>query len=248
MEKFIKSLARGAGKILREGFRTKFKINHKSAPWDVVTEFDLASEKFIMDKIRKKFPTHGIMSEESGLVIKAKNMWVIDPLDGTRGFSRGLPQYSVSIAFVENNTIKLGAIYDPSHDELFYAKNKKGAFLNNKRIKVHHALELDHTLASLHIAFHNPVRSRVYKNAVEQNIFPVNLTSIALSAAQVAAGRIETIISAGLNPWDYCAAAIILKEAGAKVTDLKGQPYRWDSKEMVAGNPVIHKKLIKLVH
>lgn len=250
MERFIKNLARGAGAILREGFRKKFNSTLKSKyHWDIVTEFDLATDKFIVDKLKKRFPTHDILSEEGGGQAKKKNFWLIDPMDGTHGFVRGLPQFSVSIGFVSSNAIKFGAVYDPIGDELFFAQDRRGAWLDGKKIYTSPREHLTHSIVSITMGSAKTTkreRKIIYDNLVVENgLWPARVESVALSGAYVAAGRYDIYITKNLSPWDYAAAALILKEAGAKVTDFKGKPYRWNSVEILAANPVLHKKVIE---
>jgi len=248
MEQFIKNLARGAGAILKEGFRKEFEINQKTDHWDVVTQYDLASDKYIQDRIKKKFPGHSILSEETGRAGKSDNLWIIDPLDGTRNFSRGLPFFCVSISFVRKHRVVYGVIYDPIHDELFFAERGRGATLNGKPISVSQASTLDSAMAC--VLWHSNVVSvqlikRLQKITLENKFWNTVLASAALSLAQVAAGRLDLFISKGAYPWDYSAAACIVKEAGAKISDLQGKPYKWSSNEVVAANPKLHKLLIK---
>src|SRR3989338_7275566 len=153
MERFIKNLAKGAGAIVREGFRTKLKISIKDTPWDLLTEYDLASEKYIIDRIAKKFPNHGILGEESGQIRSGKHLWIIDPIDGTTAFTRGIAQFAVVISFVKNNNIEMSVVYDPIADELFFAKRGKGAFLNGKKITVSGKSDLDHAWIAPHNRF-----------------------------------------------------------------------------------------------
>ena len=249
METFIKNLAKGAGAILRGGFRTDIKTKQKTAPWDVVTKYDLASEEFIVRKIRRKYPDHGILSEESGEIKKSRKFWIIDPIDGTRPFSRGVAQFCVSISFVNHNQIELGCVYDPIADELFFAKRKGGAFLNGKRVHVTSETKPKYADAAILLGSHETtVREKkvIYNNLViKYNFWPDRVSSAALSGAYVASGRFALYISKGLDPWDYSAAALMLKETGAKVTEFNGRPYKWNSRTIVAANPSLHRILTK---
>ena len=248
MEQFIKNLARGAGAILREGFRKELEINHKTAHWDVVTQYDLASDKYIQDRIKKKFPSHSILSEETGRAGKSDNIWVIDPLDGTRNFSRGMPFFCVSISFVKKNHVVYGVIYDPIHDELFFAERGRGATLNGKPIFVSQSNMLNSAMAC--VLWHSNVVSeqlikKLQKLSRENEFWNTVMASAALSLAQVACGRLDLFVSKGAYPWDYSAAACIAREAGAKISDFKDKPYKWNLNEIVVANPKLHKLLIK---
>lgn len=255
MEQFIKNLARGAGAILREGFGKKLKVQTKPAAddfLDFVTKYDLAVEQFIIDKVRKKFPTHGIIGEESGHSKKGKNFWIIDPLDGTHAFIKGSPQFSTTFSFVSNNVIRYGVVYDPIHDELFYAQEGKGAKLNNQSIHVAEKEKLQYGNFSCYVASRmgkkegNYYRRLVYNKVIfEHQMWNDTPSSVALGLAYIACGRSDTVFSKGLNPWDISAGALLVKEAGGKITDLKGRSYTWKSDELLGANPVLHKKVME---
>ncbi|MDP2933929.1 MAG: inositol monophosphatase [bacterium] len=248
METFIKNLAKGAGVILRGGFGTKFKVSPKSVYGDVVTEYDIAAENFIIEKIKKRFPSHGIMAEESGHV-KAHNFWVIDPLDATHAFARGWDQFSVSIAFVSHNKIMHGAVYAPMSDELFVASRNKGSWYNGKRIYASSKPSLSLSNVSLTLAVWTPIKERrkILRFVADEKLWFGHMESVALSEAYTACGRYDMLISSDCQPWDYAAGAIIMKEAGAKVTQIDGKPYRWDSRSLLAANPVLHKQVLKAI-
>ncbi len=235
---------------MREGFGTEFKVNHKLGYWDLVTEYDLASEKFIIDRIRRRFPGHGVLSEEMGQIGSRKNIWVIDPLDGTIPFSRGYAQFGVSIGFASNNIIKHGVVYDPVLDELFYAQKGKGAYLNGKRIRIFEpeALHFANAYFVLGTGMASDHQRRYFYNklVIPYQLWRAGVLAATLSLAHTAAGRLDLAISY-LPPWDNCAGALLLKEAGAKVTDFKGRPYRWDGEELVAASPKIHGEIIKVL-
>lgn len=204
MEKFIKNLVRGAGAILREGFRTEFEIDHKLGRWDTVTEFDLISERFIIEKIQKKYPKHGIMSEESGHIIKKDNFWLIDPIDGTNSFSRGLAGFCVSVAFVSKNIIRYGAVYDPIADELFFAKLGAVATLNDKKIEVSQIKDLETVGIALQLGTASTTskeRRVVFDMVVKYCMWPLNTGSCALSSSYVACGRYHCTVSKHLSPF-----------------------------------------------
>ncbi|MBI4049837.1 MAG: inositol monophosphatase [Candidatus Doudnabacteria bacterium] len=251
MEKFIKNLARDAGRILRDGFRSKLKINYKSGNiFDIVTQYDLKSKEFIIGKILQKYPRHGIMAEESGYNNKRDNIWIIDPLDGTRAFSRGIPQFSVSIAFVSRNKIQLGVIYDPIHDELFFGQSGRGSRLNARRMLVNPTQQLTHALTFLQFVSNKipKLHKRVFRFMAERDVTISQFGSTALAGANVACGRFDAVVSNRQSPWDIAAAGLILREAGAKVTDFDNQPYSWQKRQMLAANSTLHKQIIKILN
>jgi len=239
MDKFIKNLARGAGAILRDGFKKEIEINHKKGFWDIVTQYDLASDKYIVERIKKKFPSHGIISEEGTEIKNKKHLWVIDPLDGTRNFSRGIPIFCTAIAYVKDGKPIFGVTYDSVHDELFFARRGRGAFLNGNQIYVSSTQLIEHGFAT-----GAGLSKKINQLFLDQNIWRVNLASGALSLAYLAAGRYDFSIHAGGNSWDYCSSALIAMEAGAKVTDLQGKAYQWHMGEVMAANPALHKKIM----
>jgi|SRR3989338_332272 len=248
MQSFIKNLAKGAGDILRDGFRKEIEINHKTGHWDVVTQYDLASDKYIQDRIKRKFPKHSILSEETGREGKSDNLWIIDPLDGTRNFSRGVPFFCVSISFVKKNQLLYGAIYDPIHDELFLAERGRGATLNGKSIRVSPTIFLDSAMAA--VLWHsNVVSEKLIKDlqslARRHKFWNTTVCSAALSMVYVACGKLDLFVSKGAYPWDYSAAALIVQEAGGKISNFQSSPYKWNFDEVVAANSTLHKLIIE---
>ena len=244
METFIKNLARGAGKILREGFRKKLETKEKKGFWDLVTKYDLAVDGFVVERIRRKFPSHGILTEESGHLKKSKRFWILDPLDGTSSFSLGIPSFCTAISYVENGVIKLAAIYEPITDELFYGKHKSGAFLNGQKIDVSNKGDIFRARVIIDLWLQADAHKYFAKLLKAGIVPPFQAGSAALQCAYMAAGRYDALLQKGAYPWDYSAGALIMKEGGAKVTDFKGRPYRWDSKEILAANPKLHKVIL----
>src|SRR5689334_8542195 len=133
MEKFIQQLGRDAGKILLAKFGKIKNLQTKRHALDFLTEADLMVDKLVTSRIKKKFPTHAIVSEESGKHNTSPNKWIIDPLDGTNNFAHGIPMFVTQLAYVENNKLKAAMIYNPVQDQMFYAETGKGAYLNGRR-------------------------------------------------------------------------------------------------------------------
>jgi len=251
VEAFIKNLAKGAGAILREGFGKKLKIKEKNGFWDITTQYDLAAEKFIARKIRARFPNHGILGEETGHKGDRNQFWIVDPLDGTRNFSRGIPVFCTMLAFVKHGKIEIGAVYDPIHDEYFFAARGKGATLNNKRIRVNSIDKIESSLAAMVWGNDRPSRvmsQKFQKLILDYEIWDNSLASGGLTLAWVAAGRVDFDINTVSALWDYVPGALIVEEAGAKVTDIQGRPYRWNSESIFAANPVLHSKIMKQLY
>lgn len=248
METFIKNLAKSTGRILKDGFGKKLKISSKSAHFDLVTQYDLLADRHVINTIRNKYPNHGIMTEESGHIIKKPDFWIVDPLDGTTGFVNNVPSFCVSIAFVSRNKIKLAAIFAPISGELFFAQAGKRAFLNNSKISVSDRSEMKFAGGYTWMATNTTSKAEkmaMYKNIIENELRPMSSHSAALSLCFVACGRFDFVSTKGLFPWDWAAGSLIMKEAGAKVTDFQNRPYRWDSTSVLAANPVLHRKIIQ---
>lgn len=250
MRKFLEHTIKGAGAILREGFRTNFEVQTKGASWNMVTEYDFRSDKFIIDAIKKKYPKHSVLTEESGNIGTSKNVWVIDPLDGTHAFVRGIPQFTISIAYVEKGVVKLGVVYDVAADELFIAEKGKGAYLNGNKIKVSDTDKIEQrTLACLMLGTKGTSveeKAKIYNVTIKNKMWMPKVESMALCLAYVACGRYDFIVTKHLWPWDYTAGALLMQEAGAKVTQITGKPYTWKSDTVLAGNKKLYPKILEL--
>jgi len=255
VEAFIKNLAKGAGAILRDGFRTKLKISRKAAFYDLVTQFDLAADEYIVGKIKKKFPAHSIISEESNSKQKLKKFtWVVDPLDGTHAFVKGIPQFSTSIALVHNGQIINAGIYDPIHDEFFYAQKKHGAKLNGRKISpalpstLQHCNISPYVMSSLWKRGGEKIRKFFYDKLIGRyGMWTDRTSSIALSGAYLACGRTDIFLAKGFNLWDVAGAVLIMSESGARVTTFRGERYSLASDEIVGAHPKVYNQIIGIL-
>jgi len=219
-------LALQAGSLLRFAFGKNHTIRHKGRI-DLVTEMDQRCEDLILGQIRKWFPDHTIISEESGLSTGTMDScWYVDPLDGTTNYAHGLPFFAVSIGFADRDGMKFGAIYDPMRDECFYAEKGKGAYLNGNPI---HTSDADNLVDCLLVTGFPYEVDEVYRWNLEnfarfatrtQSVR--RLGSAALDFCYAAAGRVDGYWEVHLKPWDLAAGILIAREAGAIVTDLKG--------------------------
>lgn len=249
---FIESIAIQAGDILQNLADTDLQIRHKSRK-DLVTKADYESERFLLDAVLNKYPAHSIIAEESGKRAgDADHQWFIDPLDGTINYARGLPVYAVSIGYAYQGKMALGVVYDPSRKELFSARRGGGATLNGQAIQVANQAELiDCMIVS---GFPYSVENLGDEKWVKYKLLSKKTQAIrrigsaALSSVYVAAGRLDGIWDISFYPWDMAAAAVILEEAGAVVTDIYGgQNYLTDPTSLVSANPVIHKQLLEIL-
>lgn len=244
--------AKEAGAILKKGFGTSFRISSKSGKNDLVTEYDNLSEDYIINAIKKEFPDHSFLAEESGRIgemKKGKILWVIDPLDGTVNFAHSLPIFSVSIAAVLDGEILVGVIYHPIMDELFAAKKGGGATRNGEKISVSVNPDFEKSLLVTGFPYNikkNPNSCIDHFVSIIKRGIPVRrLGSAALDLAYTAAGIFDGFWEIDLKPWDVAAGALLVQEAGGMVTQYNKEKYSIFSKSILATNGKIHNEISK---
>jgi myo-inositol-1(or 4)-monophosphatase len=245
----LERMARQAGSILSEGYETELRVDYKGEI-DLVTEFDRRSEDYLLGEVARDFPTHSVLAEETGGINgDSEHLWVIDPLDGTVNFAHGIPIFSVAIAYVFQGELRLGAVYDPCRDELFLAEKGRGVWLNGRPLRARQETELGRSL--LVTGFPYDIRTTAENNLAQYAHFALQsqgvrrLGSAALDLCYVAAGRFDGYWELSLKPWDLCAGALIAQEAGAIVTDVRGQVNFFKPPlSVLAANPVLHAKML----
>jgi myo-inositol-1(or 4)-monophosphatase len=247
MLNIAKEAAEEAGKFLTQNLGKVKDIQLKDGQEkNLVTEIDKHAEEIIVRIIKKHFPQHDILAEESGEKFASKSdyKWVIDPLDGTTNFTHGFPVFCVSIALEYKGEIILGVIYDPNLDELFAAEKGNGAFLNGKRIKVSSINSLSKSLLVTGFPYNiteNPNHAiEHFINFLMHSQAVRRMGSAAIDLAYVAAGRYEGFWEIDLHPWDMAAGLILVQEAGGTVSDFSGKPFSIYKQEMLATNGLIH--------
>ncbi|MBI3005615.1 MAG: inositol monophosphatase [Ignavibacteriales bacterium] len=253
MYKLAVDVAIEAGKFLRMNVGKVKHIERKQGQeTNLVTEIDKKAEELIIRRIRNRYGSHDFLGEESGGNQSASEYrWIIDPLDGTTNFTHGLPIYCVSIGLEFRGELRVGAVYDPTLDELFSAEKGKGAFLNGKRISVSTTSKLVESL--LVTGFPYDVRENADKLLPHFNNFLMEaqavrrLGSAALDLCYVACGRFDGFWEAALNPWDMAAGVLILEEAGGKFTDLRGFPSTIYRKELLVSNGALHDQMLEVL-
>jgi myo-inositol-1(or 4)-monophosphatase len=220
---------------------------------DFVTNVDKAAEQIIIDIIKKSYPDHTIVGEESG-VAEGKDsdyQWIIDPLDGTTNFVNGLPHFSVSIAVRIKGRTEIGCVYDPMRNELFTAQRGAGAQLNNKRIRTGSAKDLNGTILATGFPFKAKQHAEGFMAVISALFVDCadfrRTGSAALDLCYVAAGRVDGFFELGLKPWDLAAGELIAREAGAICTDFSGGTDYMRSGNIVSGNPRIVKGMLAKV-
>lgn len=252
-DRFVQDIVRQAGHSIRKNYGVVTTGRIKTNRHDIVTEADYASERILISAIRQKFPYHNIISEESGeLVGKSPYTWVIDPLDGTNNFARQIPLFGVIVAFVERNVVTHGCVYDPIHDELYYAKKGQGSYCNQRRIHVSTEAELEEMVT---IISNVRLRSSLEQFAHWRSLLALYTTyykhygSAAQSLTALASGKVDAYMIGGAYPWDIAAGGLLVKEAGGKITQLDGRPWEWreSNQHILAANPKIHAKLLRLL-
>lgn len=241
--------AQQAGKLVREriGSISQEEISQKSFS-DFVTKVDLESEKTIINNIKKHFPNHQIMAEESSKDYKkADYLWIIDPLDGTTNFIHSFPFIAISIALMYKGELIIGVIHDPLRNETFYAESGSGAFLNGKKIKVSSIKKPESSLIATGFPFRNKQYIEKYVKIFHRMLHSVNdlrrAGAAAIDLAYVACGRVDGFFEYALSPWDIAAGTVLIKEAGGVVSDFDGDNNYLLTGNIIAGNPVIHKFL-----
>ncbi|PZQ61051.1 MAG: inositol monophosphatase [Variovorax paradoxus] len=247
--------ARAAGAIINRAALDveAVRVSQKQVN-DFVTEVDHASEAAIIETLLTAYPGHGILAEESGTERGAKNsefVWIIDPLDGTTNFIHGFPVYCVSIALAVRGKVEQAVVYDPTRNDLFTASRGRGAFLNERRIRVSKRTRLEESLISTGFPFRAGDNFKQYL-AIMADLMPraAGLRrpgAAALDLAYVAAGFAEAFFETGLNPWDVAAGSLLVTEAGGLISNFSGEGEYLDQREVLAGAPRIYGQLVPIL-
>jgi myo-inositol-1(or 4)-monophosphatase len=245
--------AREAGKFLRLSVGKVRNVEQKKGEErNLVSEIDRGAEERIISIIKRRYPSHAFLAEESGgSEAPTEYRWIIDPLDGTTNFLHGVPIFSTSIAVEHKGEVIAGVVYDPMADEMYTAEKGSGAFLNGKRLKVSTASRMIQSLLVTGFPYdisQNP------EQAVERFVEFLmaaqgvrRLGSAALDLSYVAAGRFEGFWEVSLNPWDMAAGALFVREAGGTTTDMTGVPLNIYQKGVVASNGLIHEAMLEVL-
>ena len=243
--------ARRAGSIINRAALDGSALEVKSKQVnDYVTQVDRAAEEAIMDVVRKAYPEHGFLAEESGASAdQAEVRWIIDPLDGTTNFIHGFPQYCTSIAVEQRGALAHAVIYDPARNELFTASKGGGAFLNDRRIRVSKCRRLQDALVGTGFPFKELKRVDLYlaqlKRLMSETSGVRRAGAAALDLAYVACGRLDAFWELGLSPWDMAAGALLIQEAGGLVGGLTGESDFLQSGDITAATPKIFPTLLQ---
>ena len=247
--------ARAAGSIINRAALDLevLKVGSKG-PNDFVTEVDQAAEQAIIDILLEAYPGHGILAEESGRSQGSKNSeftWIIDPLDGTTNFVHGFPVYAVSIALAHRNVVQQAVVYDPTRNDMFFASRGRGAFLNDRRLRVSKRTRISDALIGTGFPFRKGDNFKRYVKMFEQVMQSCaglrRPGAAALDLCYVAAGYYDGFFETGLNPWDVAAGSLIITEAGGLIGNFTGDSDYLFQREVVAGNPKVYGQLVQIL-
>lgn len=248
---FAIRVAQDAGRLLRDRVGTNIDVGYKG-DINIVTDVDLASERLIRDAIATHYPRHQVLGEEGGLAeSESEYRWVVDPIDGTTNFAHGYPMFCVSIALEHKGETMLGVVYDPMRDELFTAERGGGAALNHRTIHVSKIGDLKQSILST--GFPYDIKTSRLNNLDHWANFAMNAQALrrdgsaALDLCYVACGRFDGFWELNLGAWDTAAGAIIVEEAGGRVTDFKGNQFSNYRPQVLASNGLIHDRMIEVL-
>jgi myo-inositol-1(or 4)-monophosphatase len=252
MENFLDApieIAYEAGILLYSLFERHHHIHYKG-PMDVVTEADQRSEALIVERLSQRFPDHAVVAEEGGgRKGDSEYCWYVDPLDGTTNFAHRFPVFCVSLGLARRNELIAGVIYDPCHKELYAAERGSGAFLNGRRLSVSKVEKLAEGLVATGFppyASDHELNIQYYFRFTRACHGVRRAGSAALDLCSVAAGRLEGFWELKLNPWDKAAGVLMVMEAGGRVTDLSGGPFKVLGDEVFASNGLVHDSMLQI--
>ncbi|HEY0896506.1 MAG TPA: inositol monophosphatase family protein [Sphingobacteriaceae bacterium] len=250
----VRTAVHGVGSFIREeaqGF-TPDKIEYKGLN-DLVSYVDKTAEEMLVEKLSGMLPEAGFITEEATIRKTGPEFnWIIDPLDGTTNFIHGIPTFAISIALQRGEDLVSGVVYEINRDEMFYAWEGGGAYLNGKPIRVSGALDLSSTLLATGFPYYDFERQEQYLQAFSELMRSCHglrrIGSAAVDLAYVAAGRFDGFFEYNLNAWDVAAGALIVQEAGGKVLDFNGETGFIPRRELIAGTPEIAGQLCRILN
>lgn len=246
-------VAKKAGELLKEGFHSKYKITNKEGIHNLVTEYDIKSEKFIAQELKAKFPKSCFLGEEEGASEEKSDLkWIVDPIDGTVNFAHHIPFFCISIALQKNSEIISGVVYSPLLDELFVAEKNKGAFCQDQKIEASKISSVEKAILSTGFPYNlkdNPEQCiDRFMKFLKLGIPIRRLGSAAMDMCYVAAGRFDGFWETNLGPWDCAAGKLMVEEAGGKISKWDGSEFVLGPKNtLIASNGKIHETLVNML-
>jgi myo-inositol-1(or 4)-monophosphatase len=251
---FATHTAYDAGEIILSRFGLVRTWKTKEGKGDIVTEVDTESEDLIVKRIKDAFPSHNIVTEESGRIagVEGDLTWYVDPLDGTLNYAREIPFFATTLAVARGNQLLAAATYDPLRDEMFRASFGQGAYLNDRRLQLEADPELEDAMVSVSWSRRRPGSDKFpgyVQRLAPHTSYLRRLGSAALAMAYVAAGRMQAYIQGAINPWDIAAGLLFVSEAGGSVTDFEGCPpdLNMNYLDIVAANDALREQLIEKI-
>ncbi len=247
--------ARAAGSIINRAALDLevLKVGQKG-PNDFVSEVDQMAENAIIDVLLEAYPGHAILAEESGRERGARHsdyVWIIDPLDGTTNFLHGFPVYAVSIALAFKGKVEQAVVYDPTRNDMFYASRGRGAFMNDRRLRVSKRTRISDSLIGTGFPFRKGDNFKRYVKMFEEVMQSCaglrRPGAAALDLCYVAAGYYDGFFETGLNPWDIAAGSLLITEAGGLIGNFTGESDFLYQREVVAGNPKVYGQLVQIL-
>jgi myo-inositol-1(or 4)-monophosphatase len=242
-------IAREAGELLLDLFQQPHEITYKRRS-DLVTEADRRSEALIVGRLRSLYPSHALVAEEgSSHESDSDFCWYVDPLDGTTNFAHGFPVFCVTLGLALRGEVVVGVVYDPTREELFTAEKGSGAYLNGQRLSVSKAEKLTESLVATGFppfATNHELNVEFYFRFTQLSHGIRRAGSAALDFCSVAAGRFDGFWELKLNPWDKAAGSLLVTEAGGRVTDVLGKPFKLLGDDVFASNGRIHEQMVEV--
>jgi len=248
---FTKELIKKAGEKLTDFYLREREISEKKDEFDLVTQFDLEMQKFIVESILEQYPKDSIFAEESGMDklkdLENKNLWIIDPIDGTINFIHRIPFFAISIAYYENGEPKFGFVLNPITRELFSAQRGEGAYLNGRKIKVTENADLKKSILLFGISNFDKMDllNKFNKKVRRMRLFG----AAALHTSYIAAGYCDAFIVRNIHLWDIAAGYLILKEAGGILTDWNNNEISpFETKQLLFSNGKVTSEVVKIIN
>lgn len=245
----LKTVVYDGGKILKNYYERGVDVSYKG-PRDLVTEADIKVEEYIKERLCSLYPEVLFLGEETGGMAEKPCTFILDPLDGTTNFAHHFPFFCISLAYIQESQIEIGIVYDPLRDEMFYAKNGDGAFLNGKRISVSNTDSLQKALLATGFPYANDTieKSLSYFNGILPFCQGIRRAgAAALDLVYTACGRFDGFFELNLKPWDVAAGILIVREGGGLVTDLTGKASTPYDGNILASNGLIHHEILRIV-
>jgi len=248
---FMESLAKRAGDVLLSHFQQDQQLlKLRSSAKEAVTKYDKMVDELIIQEIRGQYPDHSLLTEESGLLKGDPDwLWIVDSLDGTGNFADSNHLFSVCLAVMHKGELLLGTIYAPAINELYLAEKGNGAYLNQRRI---HVSETSHLRESYLFYCEGGERDRARTGTLFGKVYPEvtdlrKLGSAGLETAWVAAAKGEAYFTTKIDPWDVAPGVLLVQEAGGKVTDFQGNPWRLETSDLLFSNGRVHAAILNLL-